>query len=240
MKTQTQKHRGQCLLLNRDLANQASAKWFDPKHWPTAEPAAAGRGSTWFVQSPGGQAVLKHYRRGGLIARISARDYLFTGWSRVRALREFQLLAQLQGLEDLNVPCPMAAIGWRHGMFYRCALITRYIDHRDSLTELVRREQATPKIWQKTGHSLGLLARAGVFHVDLNPDNVLIDNSERIHIIDFDRAGRRPHDGSAQVQRLLRGLSKRLGGQLDSKALASIGEQLQQGIEQSQPDHKRT
>ena len=51
-----------------------------------------GRGSAWFVETPVGPAVLKHYRRGGWAAKLTANRYFYLGLLRTRSLKEFQLL----------------------------------------------------------------------------------------------------------------------------------------------------
>ena len=45
-----------------------------------------GRQAAWFVQGEFGQGVLRHYRRGGLIARLSADRYIWKGAAATRSL----------------------------------------------------------------------------------------------------------------------------------------------------------
>lgn len=51
---------------------------FNPAHYgDRARPVdAGGRQAAWFVQGQGWQGVLRRYRRGGLIAKISRDTYL--------------------------------------------------------------------------------------------------------------------------------------------------------------------
>jgi len=67
--------------------------------------ASAGRGNTVFFTLNGDALVLRHYRRGGLIRHISRSHYVFTGFNRTRALREFDLLIRLQ---EAGLPAPRA------------------------------------------------------------------------------------------------------------------------------------
>ena len=53
---------------------------------PAGDAAPKGRGHAWFVRGDFGAAVLKHYRRGGAAARLSAASYLWLGEARVRSI----------------------------------------------------------------------------------------------------------------------------------------------------------
>src|SRR4029453_11025308 len=55
-----------------------------------------------------GRWVLRHYRRGGLIAKLSQDSYLWTGAARTRSFAEWRLLAELRR-RGLRVPAPIAA-----------------------------------------------------------------------------------------------------------------------------------
>jgi len=57
--------------------------------------ASAGRGNTFFLNVDGHPLVLRHYRRGGLVQKFSDRRYVYTGLSRTRAFREFDMLVAL-------------------------------------------------------------------------------------------------------------------------------------------------
>src|SRR5690606_2803220 len=81
-----------------------------------------GRQSAWFVSGGFGPAVLRHYRRGGLVARLSHDHYLWTGVSATRPFAEFRILQFLHG-KGLPVPAPLAGAYWRSGPFYRAAIL---------------------------------------------------------------------------------------------------------------------
>ena len=59
----------------------AEPEWFDPQHWGSqAHPVSSGgRGAAWFVDAPFGHAVLRHYLRGGLVARLNRDRHLWRG-----------------------------------------------------------------------------------------------------------------------------------------------------------------
>src|SRR5690606_1823588 len=62
--------------------------FFDPSTSSLqAQPVSSGgRQAAWFVQLPNAvQGVLRHYRRGGLIAKLIRDQYLWTGAQRTRS-----------------------------------------------------------------------------------------------------------------------------------------------------------
>ncbi len=89
---------------------QAAPEMLDPGFWRgSASPVQeGGRGAAWFVRGEFGDAVLRHYRRGGLAARLGRSRYFWLGEPRVRCLAEFRLLAALRA-ECLPVPAPLLA-----------------------------------------------------------------------------------------------------------------------------------
>lgn len=172
--------------------------------------AAAGRGSAWFLRVDDEQWVLRHYRRGGLIARWVADRYAWLGVARTRAFAEWHLLADLFGLA-LPVPRPVAARVERCGVWrYRADLIIARIPNAESLAERLRRAPLNPSEWQSLGEVIATFHAAGVHHHDLNAHNILLDDEGRFFLIDFDR-GRRRRPGRwarRNLARLRRSLDK--------------------------------
>ncbi len=128
----------------------AAEAMFEPEFWEargSLAAADAGRGSAWFVAAEGRHWVLRHYRRGGLAARLSADRYLWCGESRVRAFAEWRLLAELSR-RGLPVPRPVAARYRRRGCLYRCDLITERIPEARPLSEWLA--AATDDSWPST------------------------------------------------------------------------------------------
>ena len=109
---------------------------FEPQFWAGRgglSPAGGGRGAAWFIDHGTERWVLRHYRRGGFVARLSEDGYLWTGEARVRAFAEYRLLAELAA-RGMPVPEPVAARYQRRGPWYRCDLITRRIPGAASLS----------------------------------------------------------------------------------------------------------
>ncbi len=185
---------------------------FDPQQWSrhaAAVPAERGRGATWFVGDDARAWVLRHYCRGGFIARFLVDRYLWTGEDRVRAFAEWRLLERLWR-RGVPVPRPIAARYRRRGPFYRCDLITVRIEDARPLSERLNDGLAPPALWSALGAAIARLHREGVDHADLNAHNVLVDGGGRISFIDFDR-GRVRADGRwtmRNLRRLRRSLSK--------------------------------
>lgn len=141
-----------------------------------------GRGSAWHVEVDGQPAVLRYYRRGGMMAHISQDRYIWQGSEQTRPYQEFKTMLQLSDA-GLLVPRPLAAMAQRTGVFYRAALLTRELEHRGALYEV-----DTKSAWHSAGQAIAKLHATGVWHADLNVHNILIDHTDRAWLIDFDRA----------------------------------------------------
>jgi len=183
---------------------------FNPSHYgDRARPVdAGGRQAAWFVQGQGWQGVLRRYRRGGLIARISRDTYLWAGEGRTRSFREFRLLAAMRA-QGLPVPAPLAAAYWRQGPTYRAAIVVERIPGVRPLAQAL----AEP-LWQPVAEAIVRMHRAGVWHADLNAFNILIGSDSRVWLIDFDRGtqgGLSDRQRQGNLDRLRRSLVKVAG-----------------------------
>jgi 3-deoxy-D-manno-octulosonic acid kinase len=186
--------------------------WLDPEHWRSTGSMqklnVAGRGSVYKVHTQAGDAILRHYHRGGFMARVNHDRYWWMGASRTRGFHEFHMLnAALE--QELLVPTPVAARYVRHGLFYRADIMLLAITHAQTLTEKL--EQAHNNIsWEKVGEAIGQFHAKGFFHADLNAHNIMLKGSD-VYIIDLDRAQRRKPNASwqqANLARLHRSLHK--------------------------------
>ena len=170
-----------------------------------------GRGSAWFVapaRADAGEWVLRHCRRGGLVARWIHDAYLWLGEERVRSFAELRLLAHFEGL-DLPAARPVAARYRRDGFAYRADLLTVAIRGARPLSALLGPDLPLPT-WRAVGACIRRFHDVGAFHADLNAHNVLLDAAERVHLVDFDRGALR-RDGAwkaANLARLERSLLK--------------------------------
>jgi 3-deoxy-D-manno-octulosonic acid kinase len=166
----------------------ASEALFDPDYWAARgelTTVSGGRGSAWFVGSTEHAWVLRHYRRGGFMARISQDRYWWSGEERVRSFTEWRLLLDLSQ-RGLSVPKPVAAFYRRERWTYACDLITERILAQPLSAALNARALAAP-VWRAVGAAIARLHRAGVDHADLNAHNILLDAAGTVSVIDFDR-----------------------------------------------------
>ena len=178
---------------------------FDPGFWAQRSElaaVAAGRGSAWFLDSGARHWVLRHYRRGGFIARLLADRYFWTGESRVRAFAEYRLLTRLIE-RGLPVPRPIGARYQRAGLRYRCDLITERVEGAAALSAELAARTLSDEAWHSIGAAIARLHRAGVDHADLNAHNILIDRRGAVSVIDFDR-GRIRGPGAWRLRNLRR------------------------------------
>jgi 3-deoxy-D-manno-octulosonic acid kinase len=185
---------------------------FDPEFWRARGELVAvtgGRGSAWFIASGARHWALRHFRRGGFIARLSQDRYVWAGEDKVRAFAEWRLL-ELLTRRGLPVPKPIAARYQRTGLSYRCDLITQRILDANPLSAVLALGALPEAQWRAVGAAIARLHGAGVDHADLNAHNILIDVTGVVSVIDFDRGQtRRPGSWSSRnLQRLRRSLDK--------------------------------
>ena len=142
---------------------------------------AGGRQAAWFVEGDAWQGVLRGYRRGGLVAKVSRDAYFWQGEARTRSFREYRLLAMMRE-RGLSVPAPLAAGYWRHGLTYRAAIIVERIPDVRPLAHLL-----DEPVWDAAAAAIAAMHRLGVWHADLNAFNILLDARGQAWLIDFDR-----------------------------------------------------
>ena len=191
---------------------QAGPAIFDPASYGEAATPVrglGGRGAAWFVRGEFGEAVLRHYRRGGWMARLSEDRYLWQGESRVRSVREFRLL---QVLHAAGLPVPAAIAAWyaRSGWSYRAAIIVERIAGARSFVDCVA-SQGLRAEWTAVGAAIGRCHRQRAHHADLNANNILLDPGGQVFLIDWDKGRIEAGTGAwcqAALDRLLRSLRK--------------------------------
>lgn len=188
-----------------------STEFFEPEYWRghgAIEGSARGRGTTWFVRVGSSSFVLRHYRRGGLAAKISNDRYWWKSDVETRSFAEWHLLYHLHRA-GLPVPAPIAARYQRHGSFYRADLITQRIENSESLAQRLAQGPMSLSQWIAVGRCIRRFHDAGVCHADLNAHNILL-TAEQVYLIDFDRGTLRKRGWWADTTlvRLYRSLEK--------------------------------
>lgn len=200
--------------INKDIQDQINHHWFQPQFWQEKNAiigSSEGRSSTYFVQKDNKQWVLRHYYRGGWVARFSKDRYFFLNEKNSRAFAEFELLKQMRKLQ-LPVPKPIAAHIQRKFLFYRSNIIVERLQGYDNLFTWLEQKQLSPKAWRDIGATIALFHYHRIDHKDLNIRNILY-NGDKVYLIDFDRCVQKNQHGRWQnknIARLLRSLQKEI------------------------------
>ena len=157
---------------------------------PGAERLAAGRGGAYRVELPGGvRAVIRLYRRGGLLARAVRETYLGV---RPRPLRELAITAEARRRGVAAVEVLAARVDGR--LAYRGALVTAELAGAATLVEALRAARtsaARQAVAATAGAAVATLHAAGISHADLNLTNILVHpgpTGTAAALVDFDRA----------------------------------------------------
>lgn len=212
MQERTHKDAEGAILFDAAVSPQVGHEWFVPDYWRKRDALrtqVGGRGGVAIIAAPIGECVLRHYRRGGLVAALMGDRYLWTGADRTRPFEEFRLLAEIARL-GLPGPVVVAARYCRHGLVYSADLITRRIADAQTLAECLAAGRLDGELAEEVGALVARFHRAGIWHADLNAHNVLVTPDE-LYLIDFDRGRlRTPADAwqQANLQRLRRSLLK--------------------------------
>lgn len=174
-----------------------------------AEPVSeGGRQAAWYVRCGKHDAVLRRYRRGGMVARVSKDRYVWAGLRHVRSLNEFDILRSLYE-SGLPVPRPFAAAYCKSGPTYRAAILVERLNDVIPLASALDVADS-----EQVAGSIYAMHEQGVWHADLNAYNILLDQDGRAWLIDFDKASRpvlSPERRAANLLRLRRSLAKVAG-----------------------------
>lgn len=173
-----------------DLDEEAKVRLFGlfDKRPCTSGKVLSGRAGPVMDEITGvGPVVVKHYRRGGLVRHFIKDRYLGFGHSRSR--REYEMLETVRRL-GVSSPEPLL---WavQGSVFYRAFLVTRRIEGHRSLSEIAscNSEDGRAAV-EKAAVQIRLLIENRIYHVDLHPGNVILDEKGQVYIIDFDKARR--------------------------------------------------
>ncbi|NMR24507.1 3-deoxy-D-manno-octulosonic acid kinase [Pseudoalteromonas sp. NEC-BIFX-2020_015] len=177
------------LLSHPEHSAQVSLNWFDNEYWQQQKKIVGtkkGRATAWFFCHDKLTAVLRHYWRGGLVGKVLSDQYLYLGLEKTRVYQEFNLMMKLTEL-GLNVPKPIAAKVSKCGLIYRGDLITQAITGAQSLLDVLKQRSFTKQEVIKVANTIADFHNHGVYHADLNINNILFDETGEVYIIDFDR-----------------------------------------------------
>ena len=200
--------------------------WFDPIRMAACGPAlfdtphqeatklatGSGRGQAHRVPLDHSEGVLRHYRRGGLMARLSPDRYAGCSPLACRAMNEFTLLRRLRAW-NLPVPAPVAARLVPRLIGHTADIVVAMIPQTRNLAQALSEGAQPVDHWLALGRAIRRLHDRQVFHSDLNCHNLLLDAQGGAWIVDFDKCGVRPGEAWKQqnLDRLRRSLRKEHG-----------------------------
>jgi 3-deoxy-D-manno-octulosonic acid kinase len=153
---------------------------------PAAPPGLGGRRALVRGELPGvGAVVVKAYWRGGWVRHFVARRYFGIGKSRAEC--EYEMLRLVRGA-GVSAPEPVA-FAWSGRFVVAAWLILREIPDAVTLSDLSRSgELRLRQVFPGLVAQITLMIRRGIYHVDLHPGNVLVEDDDRIRIVDFDKS----------------------------------------------------
>ncbi len=213
-KLKTVKNNNTTYWFDESLLKEPIEKVFDPQYWQDNSRvigSAQGRGTTWFVETQTIEGALRHYRRGGLFGKLVKDQYWFSSWDKTRSYQEFQLLQTLIKA-GVNVPRPIAAQATKIGLYYKADLLSEKIPNARDLVSILQEKVLPESMYRKIGKEIRKMHQAQVNHTDLNIHNILIDNQEKVWIIDFDKCSKQAGDNWKQsnLDRLKRSFHKEI------------------------------
>ncbi len=156
--------------------------------------------------------ALRHYRRGGLVAKLSEDSFIYTGLENTRCYQELYILDFLQN-HNVHVPAPLAGMVTRKGWLYCADLITEVIKDSVELHEQLKLSGINSALWYEIGAEIKKMHDIGVCHEDINVKNILLQSQRsntQIYLIDFDKCSIKQHGKwkEANLARFRRSLDK--------------------------------
>ena len=213
----TKKIGASSILYDADIIADPSVKLFDADYHTnegfqqkissiqTSESSEEGIGRAKVVYFPFDDKtfVLKHYYRGGLVAKILKDQYFGFDVEKTRAFKEWCLL---KTMKKLNLPVPNAiAAHVKQGLaFYRADLITQKIENSKTLADVLIEKVIDATQWKKIGVCIKRFHDNNIYHADLNARNILLTDIGDVYLIDFDNSSFRLDSKSWKMSNLSR------------------------------------
>lgn len=181
-----------------------------------------GRGRVFSVEAPvrgpegGVRWVVRHYQRGGAVARVLKDRYLAVGPP--RPVSEAKASVELRR-RGVPTPAVVAGVVYPAGLYYRADLATEEIPDALDLAAILFGEGSSTedmiRALQAAARLVRILERQGVYHPDLNAKNIVIPwrgGPGLAHLVDLDRCRVRvagvPAPSVPMRRRLVRSLRK--------------------------------
>lgn len=170
----------------------------------------AGRGTAYALTTDKGVWLVRHYRRGGALARLLGDRYLRIGSG--RAWRELRVSSEARAA---GVPTPevVVAASYKSGLFARFDIAVAWIEGGVDLAAILF-GRASPDVQGSVARAAALIetiCSRGLRHVDLNLKNILITPAGA-YVLDLDRCRMSGHtreqNASLMQRRFVRSLEK--------------------------------
>ena len=206
---------------NSAQSNALTEAAFELDHYGpmnTGLATGSGRGQVHRVAHGEQSWILRHYRRGGWVARFNPDRYPPATTSQSRGIQELVLLREMVSL-GLPVPEGVAARCVRQRPWmgqwspYRADILVSYIPNTRNLAQWLDQHGLTSETWTAVGQAIAQLHHHQVHHSDLNCHNILLNDKGQVWLIDFDKCERRSGQDwkTSNLNRLLRSLRKEMG-----------------------------
>jgi RIO-like serine/threonine protein kinase len=145
----------------------------------------AGRQSIAIMELEGlGPIAVKHFARGGMIRHVNRHFYC--QWPRSRGENEFRWLETARRV-GIAAPRPIA-FATRGRIIGQCWLIMSALTGHRSLIQATQDGSLDGAACKQVADQIRILMAHGIWHRDLHPGNILVDQKNRPCIIDFDKA----------------------------------------------------
>ncbi len=172
-----------------------------------------GRVPACVIAGPDGDWVVRHYVRGGAVARRLGDRYPRLGVPRPWRELWASAFARARGV---TTPEVTAAVLYPATLFYRADLATRFVPDAQDLATLTfgagrRPDPQRMLAWWAAGRLVHDAAAAGIVHADLNLRNILVGwraGAPWPHLLDLDRCRVVRRASRADVSSMLRRLSR--------------------------------
>ena len=169
----------------------------------------AGRGAAFAITTSDGRWLVRHYRRGGAVARLLDDQYVRTPVPRVFRELHVSVAARAAGIPTPEV---VAAVVYANGAFVRYDIAVVFIPAAFDLAAVLF-DDVLPDVDAETRKAANVIHTAcerGLVHADLNLKNILLA-PDRGYIVDLDRCRMSQPSRAASAamrSRFLRSLQK--------------------------------
>ncbi|SFJ78599.1 3-deoxy-D-manno-octulosonic acid kinase [Succinivibrio dextrinosolvens] len=178
-----------------------------------------GRGQTLLFTKDRRDLVLRHYKRGGLFGKLVSDFFFCFEPHSHRAYDEFALLNRMLVM-NLPVPKPVIAREIFNGIGVVQDIVIERLNGYTDLSYVIAERHLSQEEFISIGRTLKRFFDNNILHTDLNIRNILINDTGKVCVIDFDKCFLVPLTNSKKeemISRLLRSFRKEVERYSDKK-----------------------